>query len=67
MLNNSDIVGQAEMNIVDTKGNRVFMKSIDVKTGINMFVINENLAPGIYYVSVKNGDKTTTVLKHSVK
>ena len=67
MLNNSDIVGQAEMNIVDTKGNRVFMKSINVKTGINMFVINENLAPGIYYVSVKNGDKTTTVLKHSVK
>ena len=67
MLNNSDIVGQAEMNIVDTKGNRVFMKSIDVKTGINMFVINENLAPGIYYVSIKNGDKTTTVLKHSVK
>ena len=67
MLNNSDIVGQAEMNIVDTKGNKVFMKSIDVKSGINMFVINENLAPGIYYVSVKNGDKTTKVLKHSVK
>ena len=67
MLNNSDIVGQAEMNIVDTKGNKVFMKSIDVKSGINMFVINESLAPGIYYVSVKNGDKTTKVLKHSVK
>ena len=67
MLNNSDIVGQAEMNIMDTKGNKVFIKSINVKTGINMFVINENLAPGIYYVSVKNGDKTTTVLKHSVK
>jgi hypothetical protein len=67
MLNNSDIVGQAEMNIVDTKGNKVFMKSIDVKSGINMFVINESLAPGIYYVSVKNGDKTTTVLKLSIK
>ena len=67
MLNNSDIVGQAEMNIVDTKGNRVFMKSIDVKSGINMFVVNESLAPGIYYVSVKNGDKTTTVLKLSIK
>ena len=67
MLNNSDIVGQAEMNIVDTKGNRVMMKSIDVKSGINMFAIDENLAPGIYYISVLNGNYSTIVLKHSVK
>ena len=67
MLNNSDIVGSAEMNIVDTKGNKVMMKSIDVKTGINMFAIDENLAPGIYYISVLNGNYSTIVLKHSVK
>jgi len=67
MLNNSDIVGRAEMNIMDTKGNRVMMKSIDVKSGINMFAIDENLAPGIYYISVLNGNYSTIVLKHSVK
>ena len=67
MLNNSDIIGQAEMNIVDTKGNKVMMKSIDVKSGINMFAIDENLAPGIYYISVLNGNYSTIVLKHSVK
>ena len=55
------------MNIVDTKGNKVFMKSIDVKSGINMFVVNESLAPGIYYVSVKNVDKSTSILKLSIK
>ena len=55
------------MNVVDTKGNMVLSKSLDVKSGINMYVVNEVLAPGIYYVSVQNGDKVTVVLKHSVK
>ena len=37
MLNILDVVGQAEMN-VDTGGNRVFMKSIDVKKGVNLYL-----------------------------
>jgi len=32
-----------------------------------MYVVDEEIAPGIYYISVINGDKTTIVLKHSVK
>ena len=67
ILNNSEIIGDARMNVVDTKGNIVLSKSLDVKSGINMYVVNEVLAPGIYYVSVQNGDKVTVVLKHSVK
>ncbi len=67
ILNNAEIIGDARMNIVDTKGNMVLSKPLDVKSGINMYVVNEVLAPGIYYVSVQNGDKVTVVLKHSVK
>jgi hypothetical protein len=67
ILNNAEIIGDARMNVVDTKGNIVLSKSLDVKSGINMYVVNEVLAPGIYYVSVQNGDKVTVVLKHSVK
>ena len=67
ILNNAEIIGDARMNVVDTKGNIVLSKSLDVKSGINMYVVNEDLAPGIYYVSVQNGDKVTVVLKHSVK
>ena len=67
ILNNAEIIGDARMNIVDTKGNIVLSKSLDVKSGINMYVVNADLAPGIYYVSVQNGDKVTVVLKHSVK
>jgi hypothetical protein len=67
ILNNEDIVGSAVMNMTDTKGNVVMKKVIDVKSGINMYVVNEALAPGIYYISVVNGAHATTILKHSVR
>jgi hypothetical protein len=67
IMNNSDIVGGAVMNIVDTKGTLVVQKPIEVKTGINMFLVNQELSPGIYYISVKNGNKSTIVLRHSVQ
>jgi hypothetical protein len=67
ILNNDEIVGNANMNITDTKGNVVMTKSIDVKSGINMYVVNEALAPGIYYISVVNGAHATSILKHSVR
>jgi hypothetical protein len=67
ILNNEDIVGDAQINLTDTKGNVVLTKSIDVKSGINMYVMNEALAPGIYYISVVNGAHATVVLKHSVR
>jgi hypothetical protein len=67
ILNNEDIVGSAVMNMTDTKGNVVMKKAIDVKSGINMYVVNEALAPGIYYISVVNGAHATIILKHSVR
>jgi len=38
-----------------------------VNSGINMYVIQQNLAPGIYYINVENGSKTTSIVKHSVR
>ena len=67
ILNNSDTIGNAEMTIVDTKGNKVLMRPIDIKTGFNMYAIDEDLAPGIYYISIENGIGSSTVLKLSIK
>jgi len=67
IMNNSDIIGGAVMNIVDTKGTIVLQKPVEVKTGINMYLVNQELSPGIYYISVKNGNKSTIVLRHSVQ
>ena len=66
-MNNPDIEGAANLNIVDTKGNLVFVKSIVVNSGINMYVIQQNLAPGIYFINIENGSKSTTILKHSIR
>ena len=67
VMNNPDIEGAANLNIVDTKGNLVFVKSIVVNSGINMYVIQQNLAPGIYFINIENGSKSTTILKHSIR
>ena len=67
IMNNPEIEGVADLKIVDTKGSVVFVKSIVVNSGINMYVIQQNLAPGIYYINVENGSKTTTIVKHSVR
>jgi len=66
-MNNPEIEGQAQLRIVDTKGNEVFMKSIEVNSGINMFVIQQDLAPGIYYINIENSSRTTNVVKHSIR
>ena len=67
IMNNPEIEGNADLKIVDTKGSVVFVKSIVVNSGINMYVIQQNLAPGIYYINVENASKTTTIVKHSVR
>ena len=57
----------AKINIVDTKGNIVFTKPIEVNSGINMYVIQKQLSPGIYYIHIENGTMRTTVVKHSIR
>ena len=66
-MNNPEIEGAANLNITDTKGNKVFTKKIVVNSGINMYVIQQELAPGIYYINVENGARTTTIVKHSIR
>jgi hypothetical protein len=67
VMNNPEIEGAASLNITDTKGNKVFTKKIVVNSGINMYVIQQDLAPGIYYINVENGSRTTTILKQSIR
>jgi hypothetical protein len=52
---------------VDVHGKVIDQRSIDMKEGINMFVITEMLKPGIYFLNITNGTKSTQVIKHAVK
>jgi hypothetical protein len=67
IVNNKEILGACTLNIVDAQGKVIDQRSIEVKDGINMFVISETLNPGIYFLNITNGTKTTQVIKHSVK
>jgi len=66
ILNNSDIVGDGVMRIVDTKGTLVLEKTIEVKNGINMYPVSQKWSPGVYFISISKGDKSTPILRHSI-
>jgi len=68
VINNKELVGSAVLNIMDTKGTSILHRAVDVKAGINLFSVQDlQLAPGIYYISITNGDKTTEVIKQSIR
>jgi hypothetical protein len=67
IVNNKEILGACTLNIVDAQGKVIDQRKIEVKDGINMFVISEKLTPGIYFLNITNGTKTTQVIKHAVK
>ena len=67
VINNSEIEGQASLRILDTKGGLVVTKPIEVNSGINMFVVNQNLSSGIYYIYIDDGSIKTRVVKYCVR
>jgi hypothetical protein len=67
IVNNKELLGVCTMNIVDASGKVIDQRKIEVKDGINMFVINQELTPGIYFLNISNGSKSTPVLRHAIK
>jgi hypothetical protein len=67
IVNNKELIGTCVLNIVDATGKVIDQREIEMNDGINMFVINQELTPGIYFMNVSNGTKSTSVLRHAVK
>jgi hypothetical protein len=67
VVNNKEILGACTLNIVDAQGKVIEQRDIEVKDGINMFVINQELTPGMYFLNISNGSKSTPVLRHAIK
>ena len=51
-------VGDAILEIIDSKGEVAFNENIQLEEGINIFAIRKDMAPGIYTVRVKCKGKT---------
>jgi hypothetical protein len=67
VVNDKEIQGACTLHIVDAQGKVIDQRTIEVKDGINMFVINQQLTPGIYFLNITNGIKTTEVIRHAIK
>jgi hypothetical protein len=67
VVNNKELIGTCTLNMVDASGKVIEQRTIDVKEGINLFVINQELNPGIYFLNISNGSKSTPVLRHAIK
>ena len=67
VVNNKELIGICTLNMVDATGKVIEQREIEVKDGINMFVINQELTPGIYFLNITNGSKSTSMLRHAIK
>ena len=68
VLNNQELIGTATIRMVDSRGTIVSQKEIEVLEGINVYNFNEfKVAPGMYYITVVNDDKSTETIKQSIK
>jgi hypothetical protein len=67
IVNNKDLLGNCTLNMVDASGKVIEQRDIEVKDGINVFVINQELNPGIYFLNISNGSKSTPVIRHAIK
>ena len=67
VVNDKNVIGRSVLNINDSRGVSVLQRELDVQEGINMFVINEQFAPGIYFINISNGKNSTEVIRQSIK
>lgn len=66
MVSDDKLVGTAQISITDTKGSVVATKSVKLENGNNVLFFNENFQPGIYYITITNGNAKSQVIKHSI-
>ena len=62
----ADLNGIAVLYIMDASGKTIEKREIEVKDGINMYMLNDDFKPGIYFIKISNGIKTTPILRHSI-
>ncbi len=66
LINDNELEGEMNMNIYTATGSVAHQKRIVVKEGINVFMMNEKLLPGVYFIEVKDQQNKTKVIKHLV-
>jgi len=68
VIKNAQLIGSAELEMLDAFGSRVLQKTIEIKNGMNAFMISEShMAPGIYYIVLTDKSANKQMLKHVIR
>ena len=68
MLNNDLLIGDATLLIKNKLDKEVYVKSIKVEPGINLYSIDKlDISAGVYYISIINNNYTSGVLKQIIR
>ena len=68
VIKNGQLIGSAELEMLDAFGSSVLQKTIEIKTGLNTFMISEShMAPGIYYIVLTDKSASKQMLKHVIR
>jgi hypothetical protein len=66
LVNDEDMVGKMSMNIYTAPGSLTMNKIVEVKEGINVFMIHDKILPGLYFIELKDQNNKTKVIKHLI-
>jgi hypothetical protein len=67
VLKDKEIEGASKLIIRDNNAKELYQISIEVLEGLNLFVINKPLTPGMYFVEIEKNNKHFKTIKHIIK
>ena len=65
-LQNTDLIGESILFIYDSKGAEVHRVNLTIKSGVNSFFIDKELASGVYFLYITNNKTKTNIIKHEI-
>jgi hypothetical protein len=65
-LNDNNFVGNQTLTITDATGKTILSKQLNVLDGINVFPVYDEFNPGIYFLSISDGNNKTKMVKHLI-
>jgi hypothetical protein len=66
IINDKALEGEMNMNIYTSTGSIILQKRIEVKEGVNVFIVNEKLLPGLYFIELKDQNNNTKMIRHLI-
>jgi hypothetical protein len=66
VLNDNNFVGNQTLTITDATGKTILSKQLNVLDGINVFPVYDEFNPGIYFLSISDGNNKTKMVKHLI-